>query len=55
MSDQANAVKQVPFNTTHCGITPSPEVGPEKRNGVDSSKEPGPGTSELQHVQDNGQ
>ena len=55
MSDQAKAVKQVSFDTIDRGITPSPEVGPEKRNGVHSSKKPGPGSSELQHVQDNGQ
>ena len=55
MSDQANAAKQVAFDTTDHGITPSPEVGPEKRNWVHSSKKPGPGGSKLQHVQDNGQ
>ena len=53
MCEPEMEVQQVSLDFTDRGLTPLPEVGPEKGKAVCSGEKPGLCTSELQSVQEN--
>lgn len=53
MCDPEMEVQQVSLDFTDRGLTPLPEVGPEKGKAVCFGEKPGHCTSELQSVQEN--